>query len=405
MKIFIDPGHNFSGADTGAEGNGLREQDVTFRIADKLKVLLKENGHQVKMSRESLTDNIGKTLSESLYARASMSNEWGAELFVCIHCNASSEHNAEGTETFVYSEKSTAYATAKRVQTSIVERLGTVDRGVKINPELVVLNATDCPAIYIETAFIDNASDAELLLNRSDDFAAAIFEGIAGDAIKEKKQEGQTVMELKGSIFVQEIDPKDFKIEIVDARKKDISRDSYFNCGFFTSEKGGKTIPVGNLASDGKIISSAKENPSWVNLSGHKLTTIYTAERGLNVGSVRCFTVQTDDLSEIPGLKTAISGIPIILGGKQVSLDEIKAEGYFGNELYDTWHGFLGIRHGKLVYVAMKCEFNQMCWALVALGIYDAIKLDGGGSFILKNGKALEETNENRRIHNIGVWM
>ena len=46
-----------------------------------------------------------------------------------------------------------------------------------------------------------------------------------------------------------------------------------------------------------------------------------------------------------------------------------------------------------------------MCWALVALGIYDAIKLDGGGSFILKNGKILEETNENRRIHNIGVWM
>lgn len=399
MRIFIDPGHNFSGADTGAVGNGLREQDVTFRIADKLKDLLTTNGHSVKMSREKLTDNVGSTRSESLYARASMSNEWGADLFVCIHCNASEEHQGLGTETFVYSKKSEAYKIAQKVQSAIVKKVGTVDRGIKEFPELVVLKATNCPAVYIETAFIDNASDADLLLKRSDDFAKAIYEGITDNTAKESEKVGQTVMELKGSIFVQEIDPKDFKIEVVDAKKKDIPRDSYFNCGFFTSEAGGKTIPVGNLASDGKIISNAKDNPSWVNLAKHKLTTIYTTTDGT------CSVTKTDDLSAIPNLKTVISGIPIILGGKQVSLDEIKAEGYFGNELYDTWHGFLGIRHGKLVYVAMKCAFNQMCWALVALGIYNAIKLDGGGSFILKNGKVLEETNENRRIHNIGVWM
>ena len=52
----------------------------------------------------------------------------------------------------------------------------------------------------------------------------------------------------------------------------------------------------------------------------------------------------------------------------------------------------------------MKCGFDEMCWALVAFGIYDAVKLDGGGSFILKNGKELEGTTENRRIHNVGVW-
>lgn len=402
MRIFIDPGHNFSGADTGAVGNGLREQDVTFRIADKLKEFLAESGHEVKMSREKLTDCIGSTLSESLYTRAAMSNEWGAELFVCIHCNAYDER-VRGTETFVYSTGSKAYEVAKKVQAAIVEKLGTVDRGVKVRPELVVLSGTNCPAVYVETAFIDNLSDSELLLNRTDDFAAAIYEGVTGEKIKEGNDMGQTVMELKGSIFVQEIDPKDFKIEVVDAKKKDIPRDSYFNCGFFTSEKGGKTIPVGNLASDGKIISNAKDNPSWVNLAGHKLTTIYT-HGWYNEPSVACGIIKTDDLSEIPNLKTAISGIPIILGGKQVSLEEIKAEGYFGNELYDTWHGFLGIRHGKLVYVGAKCAYSQMCWILVAFGVHNCIKLDGGGSFIIKNGKVLEETNENRRIHNIGVW-
>ena len=52
----------------------------------------------------------------------------------------------------------------------------------------------------------------------------------------------------------------------------------------------------------------------------------------------------------------------------------------------------------------MKCGFDEMCWVLIALGIYDAVKLDGGGSFILKNGKELEGTTENRRINNVGVW-
>lgn len=207
-----------------------------------------------------------------------------------------------------------------------------------------------------------------------------------------------TVMKLPTEVYVQEINPCDFEILQCDKTKRNINRNSYFNCGYFTSEKGGKTIPVGNLANNGKIIAQSKNNANWINVSKKKLTTIYTQKNG------SCGFVKTDDLSSIADLKTAVSGIPIIVGGKFVSLEKIKEEGYFGNELYNTWHGFLGIRHNKLVYVAMKCAFNSMCWALVALGIYDAIKLDGGGSFILKNDTELQGTTENRRINNIGIW-
>ena len=52
----------------------------------------------------------------------------------------------------------------------------------------------------------------------------------------------------------------------------------------------------------------------------------------------------------------------------------------------------------------MKCGFDKMCWALAALGILDAVKLDGGGSFILFNGTEIAGTEENRRIHNVGTW-
>lgn len=208
----------------------------------------------------------------------------------------------------------------------------------------------------------------------------------------------RTVMKLPTEVFVQEIDPSSFNIEVCDKRKKSISRSNYFNLGYFTLEKTGNTIPVENLATGGKIISQAKDNASWINLSRKSLTTIYTTNSG------SCGIVKTDNLSAIRDLKTAVSGIPIIVGGRYVSLDSIKEEGYFGSELYNSWHGFLGIRHGKLVYVAMKCDFDEMCWALVALGIYNAVKLDGGGSFILKNDEIIKATSENRRIHNIGVW-
>ncbi|MBQ2696569.1 MAG: N-acetylmuramoyl-L-alanine amidase, partial [Clostridia bacterium] len=114
MKIFVDAGHNFSGSDTGAEGYGLREQDVTFYIAERLKDLLISAGHEVKMSREKLTDNLGSSLSDSLNTRVNMANRLGMHLFISIHCNA---YNgvARGTETLVYSFGSQAAEYAERI--------------------------------------------------------------------------------------------------------------------------------------------------------------------------------------------------------------------------------------------------------------------------------------------------
>ena len=88
MKIMLDPGHNASGADTGACGNGLREQDISFGIAEALKPLLEAAGHTVRLTRPTRDTNLGKTVNESLANRAKMANDWGAELFISVHCNA-----------------------------------------------------------------------------------------------------------------------------------------------------------------------------------------------------------------------------------------------------------------------------------------------------------------------------
>ena len=41
IKIYIDQGHNPRSYNTGAEGNGYFEQDITFRIGNLLNDLLK----------------------------------------------------------------------------------------------------------------------------------------------------------------------------------------------------------------------------------------------------------------------------------------------------------------------------------------------------------------------------
>lgn len=195
MKIFIDAGHNYSGADTGASGYGLREEAVTFEIAEKLAARLTAFGHEAAMSRKNVTDNVGNTLYESIHGRAEMANSWGADLFICIHCNAY-DGKAHGTETFVYSSQSKAAEYADRVQKRIVSNVGTTDRGVKERTDLGVLRLTVCPAIYVETAFIDNMEDNWILKTKQEEIAKSIFEGVTGQVAENKTEELTNVNDI-----------------------------------------------------------------------------------------------------------------------------------------------------------------------------------------------------------------
>ncbi len=207
----------------------------------------------------------------------------------------------------------------------------------------------------------------------------------------------KTVYSLN-DVHIQVIDTWNFGLKREGKKKKNIKEINYANAGYFGQNADGGTIPVGNLAIDGKIITEAKTQADWLNTSGKKLTTLVVYNNN------KAEFVRTDTISAIPDIKYAISGIPIIRNGYKVSIEDIKKEGYFGNELYDTWHGFIGIRDNRLVYVAAKLEFELMVYLLEVLGIRDAIKLDGGGSFILRNDKFEVSTEENRRIDNVIVW-
>lgn len=229
-----------------------------------------------------------------------------------------------------------------------------------------------------------------------DTFPLAEMKTLKKRNIKEEPTVPLTVQTLN-QVYVQTIPPLSLGFHIFDLPKRDIGVPNYFNGGFFAQGSDGP-IPVGNLADSGWVFAQSKDNPDWINVAGKQLTTLWVKEDG------SCGIEKTDDLSAIEGLKTAISGIPIARGGEQVTMEQIKEEGYDGSELYYTWHGFLGLRDGGVVYVAAECDYGQMFWILRALGLRDAIKLDGGGSFILHNGVIIQATEGNRVINNCGMW-
>ncbi|MBR0277660.1 MAG: N-acetylmuramoyl-L-alanine amidase [Clostridia bacterium] len=179
IKIFIDQGHNPRTVNTGAEGNGIFEQNVTYEVGNYLYELLRQNPNfEVRRSRTSPDQVLGTSNASSLRTRVEMANSWGADYFVSIHTNASLNPAANGTEVYVYRTGSAAYYLGIDVLNAIVNRMGTSNRGIKANPSLYVLRRTKMPAILVELAFISNYSDAMKLENDPYGFAYAIYRGI-----------------------------------------------------------------------------------------------------------------------------------------------------------------------------------------------------------------------------------
>ena len=181
IRIFIDQGHNPGGINAGAEGFGLREQDITYTVGIYLANLLNEDSRfEARTSRTSPEQSLGYSNASSLAERVRLANTWPADYFISIHCNANDNPAINGTECYVYQNYTQAYYLAERILTSIVSRLGTKNNGVRINPSLYVLRRTNMPSTLVELAYITNSEDAQKLGSRQYDFAYAIYEGILG---------------------------------------------------------------------------------------------------------------------------------------------------------------------------------------------------------------------------------
>jgi N-acetylmuramoyl-L-alanine amidase len=216
--VVIDAGHG--GDDPGAVGKrGLREKDITLRLARKIKEKLDaEPGIKAYLTRNG-------DYFIPLRKRTKIAKDLGADVFISIHMNASRSRGAFGTEVYFLSltgatdeearelakmeneadlvggipleaegdivsiltdlKQSNAIARSSDLAEEIIDSLGRhknlmVDRGVK-QAGFTVLKSADFPSVLVEVAFISNGTEAALMA--SDDFHDEVA-GLITSAVK-----------------------------------------------------------------------------------------------------------------------------------------------------------------------------------------------------------------------------
>ena len=177
MIIAVNSGH-CPGLDSGAVGKHHTEAELVRSVGQALCYELEAAGHEPFFIQEDELSDI-----------TDAANDAEADIFISIHCNACNG-SARGTETFFYQYGDASYRLAQRVQSELVNTLGTIDRGVKIQNDaypsgLYVINHTDMPAILTELGFIDNRDEEELLASRIIDIAKAICRGVKAHIAQE----------------------------------------------------------------------------------------------------------------------------------------------------------------------------------------------------------------------------
>jgi N-acetylmuramoyl-L-alanine amidase len=206
--VVVDPGHG--GLDPGAIGvGGLREKEITLRVARALGKRLAEQGFRVVHTREG-----DRTLS--LEERTAIAESVDGDVFVSIHANAAPRRSVHGIETYYLDENHERHALnlaarengiphgevnvlqrtlaklhieevsprsrrlAALVQDQVVRGLPQGSRpndlGVKKGP-FYVLFLSNMPAVLVEVGFLTNQTEARRL--RDDRYLEQIAQEIA----------------------------------------------------------------------------------------------------------------------------------------------------------------------------------------------------------------------------------
>ena len=178
IKVYIDQGHNPVNPNAGAEGNGLREQDLVFTIGVLTAEMRWAAGIETRLSRPTAQTQLGTSVSSSLAARVQDANSWGADYFISLHANASDITSASGSEAYVFSNASSSVPLAQNILEQLNINTGLPNRGVFPRPSLYVLRRTAMPATLIELGFITNPYDATLMSQAPELFAAGVSNGV-----------------------------------------------------------------------------------------------------------------------------------------------------------------------------------------------------------------------------------
>lgn len=138
-------------------GNFMHENEFNRAVVDYLAVELKRCG--IKTLKVAPTD-----ADTSLTTRVNLANKEKVDLYLSVHANAhlSAWGKANGVETLSHPKNKTL---ALVFQNHLMKGTKQVNRGWKDGAWLGVVSMTNMPAILVEAGFMDNLTEAKLLLN------------------------------------------------------------------------------------------------------------------------------------------------------------------------------------------------------------------------------------------------
>lgn len=228
LRVCIDAGHG--GKDPGANYRGsAKEKELNLTVAKEIYKILKKNKKiEIKMTRDNDT-------FIPLGTRATIANNFKADLFVSIHANAAPNKKAKGFEIYFRSDKASdkeaaqtaalenealnyetngtgkvTYADlllnslaaneninessklAARIRNSVSDKSGTL--GIKVNmnnsikqANFYVLQGVKAPSVLVEMGYVTNKDDKKRLNNKKvlQIMANAVSNGIINYARQE----------------------------------------------------------------------------------------------------------------------------------------------------------------------------------------------------------------------------
>ena len=249
-KVFLSAGHG--GSDPGAVGNGLKEKDLNLWIMSACSAFLVSAGVEVVCSR--IRDENDPVAEEVREANAS-----DADIAISFHNNGG---GGDGSETWYYTHSAESQLLAKLMEEAS-QQLGQNSRGFKATTTLYFLNKTKMPAALVETAFIDNTTDIQIVNTKEKAHAFGIAYATAickylniSYNVKEKVNQ-KYIIKVKCDLNIR----ADAGIEypIVGCIKGEDAKYKY-------------TIVAKKYAADGGIWGLLKSGAGWINISEKYVT-------------------------------------------------------------------------------------------------------------------------------------
>ncbi len=195
--VCIDPGHQAEGnadpepigpgaTETKAKVTGggtgvttrVREHELNLAISLKVRERLERYGVTVVMTRTTANVDISNA------QRAQVANNAGADLFLRIHADSSTNASVSGVSTlypggndWVAPIREPSLRAAGIIQREVLASTGATDRSLSERADLSGFNWATVPSVLVETGFLSNPAEDKLLVD--DAYQDKLADGIA----------------------------------------------------------------------------------------------------------------------------------------------------------------------------------------------------------------------------------